>query len=180
MECIIDIFTLNNYILRYVKLSSLLTYHPDMLITEIERIFETKDQQQIEMMARQILTQGRSHALMQNLSQHADEFSDLLSKTDPEAKDYLALVYILAEHLKEIKEGACACSIIQKAMYNSPERLSGILEVLDERFIEKEYSIVIYSKCLACSKEYVSKTIDSGFGQKVLWNERPFKSQTSL
>jgi hypothetical protein len=78
----------------------------------------------------------------------------------------------LAEHLKEIKEGACACSIIKKAMYNRPERLNGILEVLDEEFIVKEYCIIIYSKCLACSKEYESKTLDSGFGQKVIWNER--------
>ena len=143
-----------------------------MLITEIEKIFKTGDQQQIEMMARRILTQGRSHSFMQDLSQYAEEFSDLLSKTDPEAKDYLALVYILAEHLKEIKEGACACSIIQKAMYNDPERLNGILEILNERFIVEEYGIVIYSKCLACGKEYKSKTLDSGFGQKVIWNER--------
>ena len=142
-----------------------------MLITEIEKIFKTGDQQQIEMMARRILTQGRSHSFMQDLSQYAEEFSDLLSKTDPEAKDYLALVYILAEHLKEIKEGACACSIIQKAMYNDPERLNGILEILNERFIVEEYGIVIYSKCLACGKEYKSKTLDSGFGQKVIWNE---------
>ena len=143
-----------------------------MLITEIEKIFKTGDQQQIEMMARRILTQGRSHSFMQDLSQYAEEFSDLLSKTDPEAKDYLALVYILAEHLKEIKQGACACSIIQKAMYNTPERLNGILEILNERFIVEEYGIVIYSKCLACGKEYKSKTLDSGFGQKVIWNER--------
>jgi hypothetical protein len=144
-----------------------------MLITEIEKIFKTGDQQQIEMMARGILMHGRSHAFMQDLSQYAEEFSDLLSKTDPEAKDYLALVYILAEHLKEIKEGACACSVIQKAMYNSPERLNGILKVLDERFIVEEYCIIIYSKCLACSKDYESKTFDSGLGQKVIWNERP-------
>jgi len=143
-----------------------------MLITEIEKIFKTGDQQQIEMMARRILTQGRSHAYMQDLSQYAEEFNDRLSKTDPEAKDYLALVYILAEHLKEIKEGACACSIIQKAMYNDPKRLEGILEVLDERFIVEEHCIVIYSKCFACSKNYESKTFDSGFGQKVIWNER--------
>ena len=143
-----------------------------MVINEIEKIFKTGDQQQIEMMARRILTQGRSHSFMQDLSQYAEEFSDLLSKTDPEAKDYLALVYILAEHLKEIKEGACACSIIQKAMYNDPKRLEGILEVLDERFIVEEHCIVIYSKCFACSKNYESKTFDSGFGQKVIWNER--------
>ena len=143
-----------------------------MRITEIEKIFKTGDQQQIEMMARRILTQGRSHAFMRDLSQYAEEFNDLLSKTDPEAKDYLALVYILAEHLKEIKEGACACSIIKKAMYNVPERLNGILEVLDERFIVEEYSEIIYSKCLACGKEYESKTFESGFGQKVIWNER--------
>jgi hypothetical protein len=144
-----------------------------MLITEIEKIFKTRDQQQIEMMARRILTQGRSHTFMQDLSQYAEQFNDLLSKTDPEAKDYLALVYILAEHLKEIKEGVCPCSIIHKPMYNSPERLNGILEVLDERFIAKEYCIIIYSKCLACSKEYESKTFESVFGQKVIWNELP-------
>jgi hypothetical protein len=144
-----------------------------MLITEIEKIFETGDQQQIEMMARRILTQGRSHTFMQDLSQYAEHFNALLSKTDPEAKDYLALVYILAEHLKEIKEGACPCSIIQKPMYNSPERLNGILEVLDERFIVEKYCIIIYSKCLACSKAYESRTFESGFGQKVIWNERP-------
>lgn len=143
-----------------------------MHITEIEKIFKTGDQQQIEMLARGILTKGRSHAFIQDLSQYAEEFSDLLSKIDPEAKDYLALVYILAEHLKEIKEGACACSIVHKAMYNTPDRLSGILEVLDERFIIEEYSIIIHSKCLACGKEYESKTFDSGFGQKVVWNER--------
>ena len=143
-----------------------------MLITEIEKTFKTGDQQQIEMMARGILTHGRSHAFMQDLSRYAEEFSNLLSKTDPEAKDYLTLVYILAEHLKEIKQGACACSIIQKAMYNTPERLNGILEILDERFIEEEYCIIIDSKCLACSKAYESKTVDSGFGQKVIWTER--------
>ena len=145
-----------------------------MLITEIEKIFKTGDQQQIEMMARRILTRGRSHTFMQDLSQYAEQFNDLLSKTDPEAKDYLALVYILAEHLKEIKEGACPCSIIQKAVYNNPGRLNGILEVLDERFIVQEYCTIIYSRCLACCKEYESKTFESGFGQKVIWNERPF------
>ncbi|RZK24543.1 MAG: hypothetical protein EOO43_07435 [Flavobacterium sp.] len=144
-----------------------------MVITEIEKIFKTGNQQQIEMMARRILTQGRSHMFMQDLSQYAVQFNDLLSKTDPEAKDYLALVHILAEHLKEIKEGACPCSIIQKAMYNNPERLNGILEVLDERFIVEEYCIIIYSKCLACSKEYESKILESGLGQTVIWNERP-------
>lgn len=144
-----------------------------MDIIEIRKIFNTGDQQEIEMMARKILVHGRSHEYMQGLSHYADEFNKLLSITNPEDKDYLALVYILAEHLKDIKNGDCACSIVKKPMYNSPERLGGILEVLDEKPDIDKYSINVHSRCLACGKEYVSTAVESGFGQKVIWNEQP-------
>jgi hypothetical protein len=144
-----------------------------MDIIEIRKIFNTGDQQQMEMMARIILVNGRSHEYMQRLSHYADEFKELLSMTDPESKDYLALVYILAEHLKEVNNGACACSIVKKPMYNSPERLSGILEILDEKLNVDNYGISVHCRCLACGKEYDSTTVESGFGQKVIWNERP-------
>jgi hypothetical protein len=142
-----------------------------MHITEIRRIFATRDKRQIEMMARKILTQGRSHAYMHELRQYANEFNDLLSITAPADKEYLALVYILAEHLKELNRGACACSIIYKPMYNSPERLGGILEILHEKFIAEDYCIYMRSRCLACRNEYESKNYESGFGQKVIWSE---------
>jgi hypothetical protein len=144
-----------------------------MNIIEIRKIFNTGNQQQIEMMARNILVHGRSHEYMQRLSHCADEFNHLLSVTNPEDKDYLALVYILAEHLKEIKNGACACSIVKKPMYNSPERLGGILEVLDEKLDVENYGICVHSRCLACGNEYKSTTVESGFGQKVIWKEAP-------
>jgi hypothetical protein len=144
-----------------------------MDMIEIRKIFNTGNQQQIEMMARNILVHGRSHEYMQRLSHYADEFKELLSMTNPESKDYLALVYILAEHLKEVNNGACACSIVKKPMYNSPERLSGILEILDEKTDVKNYGIRVHSRCLACSKDYESTTVESGFGQKVIWNDLP-------
>ena len=147
-----------------------------MDIIEIRKIFNTRDQQQIEMMARNILVHGRSHEYMQSLSHYADEFKELLSMTNPESKDYLALVYILAEHLKEVNNGACACSIVKKPMYNSPERLGGILEILDEKPEVENYGIRVHSRCLACSNEYESTTVDSGFGQKVIWNDLPHAS----
>lgn len=144
-----------------------------MDIIEIRKIFNTGDQQQIEQMARNILVHGRSHEYMRRLSHIADEFNDLLSMTNPESKDYLALVYILAEHLKEVNNGACACSIVKKPMYNSPERLSGILEILDEKTDVENYGIRVHSRCLACGKAYESTTVESGFGQKVIWNDFP-------
>lgn len=144
-----------------------------MDIIGIRNIFNTGDQQQIEMMARTILVNGRSHDDMQSLSRYADEFNHLLSTTNPKDKDYLALVYILAEHLKEMNNGACACSIVKKPMYNSPERLSGILEILGEKPEVENYGIRVHSRCLACGKEYESIMVESGFGQKVIWNERP-------
>jgi len=146
----------------------------NMDIIEIRKIFSTGDQQKIEMMARNILVHGRSHEYMQRLSRYADEFNNLLSMTNPEDKDYLALVYILAEHLKEVNNGACACSIIKKPMYNSPERLSGILEVLDENTDVENYGIRVHSRCLACGKAYESITVESGFGQKVIWDDLPY------
>ena len=142
-----------------------------MTIAEILKTLEKGDQQQLELMARGILTNGRSHEDMKDLSHYADEFNDLLSRIDAEDQDYLALVFILSEHLNEIKSGACACSIIQKPMYNSPERLIGILEILDETFVAKDYAVCIHSRCLACGKEYESKMLDSGFGQKVIWSD---------
>ena len=144
-----------------------------MDIIEIRKIFNTGNRQQTEMMARSILVNGRSHEDMQNLSTHAGEFNDLLLTTSPKDKDYLALVYILAEHLQEIKNGACACSIIKKAMFNSPGRLGGILETLDEKWDAQNYNLRVHSRCLACGKEYESTEVESGFGQKVIWKERP-------
>ena len=147
-----------------------------MNIIEIRKIFNNGDRQQIEMMARNILVHGRSHEDMQRLSHYADEFKELLSMTDPENKDYLALVYLLAEHLKEVNNGACACSIVKKPMYNSPERLSGILEILDEKQDDENYGVHVHTKCLACSKEYESTAVESGFGQKVIWKDLPYAS----
>lgn len=147
-----------------------------MDIIEIREIFNTGDQQQIEMMARNILVHGRSHEYMQRLSHYAEEFKELLSMTNHESNEYLALVYILAEHLKEVDNGACACSIVKKPMYNSPERLSGILEILDEKPDAENYGIRVRTRCLACSKTYESTTVESGFGQKVIWNDLPHAS----
>jgi len=120
-------------------------------------------------MARGILVHGRSHHYMQELSKHAKKFSDLLSKTAMEDRDYFALVYILAEHLQDICEGACACSIIEKPMFNSPDRLDGILQILGEQINPVYNSLSVHSKCLACGSEYLAEVVDSGFGQKVLW-----------
>jgi|GEM_PF-5869381 len=147
-----------------------------MDIIEIRKIFNTGDQQQIELMARNILVHGRSHEYMQNISYYADGINILLSMTNPESKDYLALVYILAEHLKEVNNGACACSIVKKPMYNSPERLSGILEILDEKPDVKNYVVRVHSRCLACGRAYESTTVESGFGQKVIWKDLPHAS----
>ena len=141
-----------------------------MDIIEIENIFKSGDRQKIEMMARNILVHGRTHEYMKELSQHADKFNYLLSKSDTNDKDYLALVYILAEHLREIENGVCACTIVDKPMFNSPDRLKGILAILDEKVDKVEYSIWTHSKCLQCGKEYESKQVESGFGQKVIWN----------
>jgi hypothetical protein len=148
-----------------------------MTISDIRRIFATQDRQQMERMARKILTQNRTHEYMHELSQYANEFSDLLSRNAEADKDYLALVYILAEHLKEIESGACACSIIYKPMYNSPERLGGILEILDEKLLTEDYAIYTHTRCLACGKEFESKCYESGLGQKVVWGE--YKPATS-
>ena len=142
-----------------------------MNITEVRKTLNHGDKQQLELMARGILTYGRSHQYMNDLSCYANEFNDLLSRLNGEDKDYLALLYLLVEHLNEIKSGSCACSIVKKPMYNSPERLVGILEILDETFIPKDYSLRIHSRCLACGKEYESKMVESGFGQKVIWSE---------
>jgi hypothetical protein len=142
-----------------------------MQIEEIRKVFDFGDKQQVEMMARGILTRGRTHVYMHDLSKSAKEFNDLLRANYPHEKDHLALVYILAEHLIEIRNGACACSIVYKPMYNSPDRLAGILEILTENFNNKEYCIFVHSRCLACGKEYESKTFESGFGQKVIWAE---------
>ena len=148
----------------------------NMDIIEIRKIFNTGDQQQIEVMARNILVHGLSHEYIQRLSHYAGEFKELLSMTHPESKDYLALVYILAEHLKDVNNGACACSIVKKPMYNSPERLSGILEILDEKTDVENYGISVRSKCLACGKAYESTTVESGFGEKVIWKDLPHAS----
>jgi hypothetical protein len=74
------------------------------------------------------------------------------------------LVYILAGHLDEINNGACAYSIVKKPMYNIPERLSGILEILGEKPDIENYGIRVHSKCLACGKEDESITVESWFG----------------
>ena len=142
-----------------------------MNIAEIRKTLRHGDNQQLELMAREILCRGRSHEYMKDLSRYANEFDDLLLRIGAEDQDYLALVYILAGHLIEIRSGICACSIIQKPMYNSPERLGGILEIIGEKFVKKDYSVHTHSRCLACGKEYESKTVESGFGQKVIWSE---------
>lgn len=142
-----------------------------MNINEIEEIFLLGDRQKIEMMARNLLCHGRTHNYMQELSRHAEKISSLLSATNPEDKEYLTLVYMLSEHLNEINEGSCPCSIVEKSMFNSPDRLEGILKILEEKIDLKEYSIWCHSKCLSCGKEYESKQVESGFGQKVIWNE---------
>jgi hypothetical protein len=142
-----------------------------MDIVEIEKIFKSENRQKIEMMARNILVHGRTHKYMQELSQHSERFNYLLSTTAPEDKKYLSLVYILAEHLNEINRGACPCSIVEKPMFNSPDRLQGIMKIMDKKINYAEYSIWVHSKCLSCRKEYESKMVESGFGQKVIWNE---------
>lgn len=142
-----------------------------MEIEDIRKVFDTGDKQQVEMMARGILTRGRSHEYMHDLSKYAKEFHELLLANYPYERDYLALVHILAEHLIEISNGACACSIVFKPMYNSPNRLAGILEILTENFKKEEYCILVNSRCLACGREYESKTFESGFGEKVTWAE---------
>jgi hypothetical protein len=140
---------------------------------EIASIVSTSDIRQIEMMARHILVNGRSHQDMQQLSRHADEFGTLLATTNPADRDYLALVYILADHLHDIQQGACPCSIIGKPMYNSPDRLTGILEIIEEEVNLQKYDDRIKSRCLACHREYESVTTESGFGQNVTWKELP-------
>ncbi len=142
-----------------------------MDITEIEEIFQLGDRQKIEMMARKILCNGRTHNYMQELSRYAEKFNSLLSTTNPGEKEYLTLVSILCEHLNEINKGSCPCSIVEKSMFNSPDRLEGILKILDEKIDPEEYSIWWHSKCLSCGKKYESKQVESGFGQKVIWNE---------
>lgn len=143
-----------------------------MDIAEVRKTLYHGDKEELEMMARAILTHGRSHQYMKDLSHYANEFNDLILRLNGEDKDYLALVYLLAEHLNEIKSGSCACAIVQKPMYNSPERLSGILEILEETLINKDYSVCIHSRCLACGKEYKYSMVESGFGQKVIWSVR--------
>ena len=103
---------------------------------------------------------------MRSLSKHATEYYILVANY-PNERDYLALVYILAKHLVEINNGVGACSTVYKPTYNSPDRLAGILKILTENFIEKECCLLVHSRCLACKKEYESKTYESGFGQKV-------------
>ncbi|TDO23796.1 hypothetical protein CLV32_0081 [Pedobacter duraquae] len=147
-----------------------------MNIAEILKTLNNGTRQQLELMARTILTRGRSHADMKELSRHASEFNDKLLRIENKDQDYLALLFILAQHLNEINLGSCACSIVEKPMYNSPERLEGILEILSETFNEKEYAVCIHSRCLACGKEYESKMVDSGFGQKVIWKEKVQRS----
>jgi hypothetical protein len=140
-------------------------------ITEIETVFQSGNRQQIEMMARNILVHGRSHRQMHELSRHAEKFSRLLATTNPADRDYLALVYIMAQHLIDICHGACACSIVYQPMFNSPDRLTGILEVIEEEFDLVNYVDRVYSKCLHCGKKYESVMMESGFGQKVVWKE---------
>jgi hypothetical protein len=144
-----------------------------MDIAEILNTLHNGDHQQLELMARAILTRGRSHAYMRDLSAYAAEFANVLSRIEFEDRDYLALVYILAEHLNDIKSGACACSIVHKPMYNSPERMDGILEILSETFVAKTYVVYIHSKCLACGTAYESQMVESGHGQKVIWKTYP-------
>lgn len=142
-----------------------------MDIAVILETLQNGTRQELELMARAILTRGRSHGDMKELSRHASEFNDKLLRIENKDQDYLALLFILTEHLNEINLGSCACSIVEKPMYNSPERLEGIVEILSETFNEKEYAICIHSRCLACGKEYESKMVDSGFGQKVIWKQ---------
>ena len=56
-------------------------------------------------------------------------------------------------------------------MFNSPDRLTGILEIIEEEFDLVKYANKVHSKCLNCGKEYESVMMESGFGQKVVWKE---------
>lgn len=143
-----------------------------MKIEEIEAEFLSDDPQRIEMMARGILCKGRTHEFINNLSIYAERFNELLQQTSPSDRSYLALVYILGEHLTEVKNGKCACSIVKKDMFNSPERLCGILEIIEEEFNEEEYSHWVLSRCSSCGKTYESKEVEWGHGRNVFWNAR--------
>ena len=109
---------------------------------------------------------------MHDLSVHAERFNEFLRQTDPKDQDYLALVYILGEHLTDIKNGICACSIVTKDMYNAPEDLNGILEIIETDAGTEAYPHRVVSKCLGCGKTYESKEVEWGHGQKVYWTER--------
>lgn len=143
-----------------------------MKIEDIENEFYSGDRQRIEMMARKILSGSRSHEFMKYLSGYAIRFNELLQRTNPDDKDYLSLVYILAKHLTEIKNGKCACTIVNMDMFNSPSRLHGILEIVEEEFNEEEYSHSVVSKCISCGNIYDSKEVEWGFGRKVFWSLR--------
>ncbi len=142
-----------------------------MNIEDIESEFLPGDRQRIEMMARGILCKGRTHEFVKDLSTHAERFNELVEQTNPNDKSYLALVYILGQHLTEVKNGKCACSIVKKDMFNSPDRLEGILEIIEESFNKEEYSHSVLSRCLSCGRNYESKEVEWGHGRKVFWNE---------
>jgi len=141
-----------------------------MKIEDIENEFLSGDRQRIEMMARGILCNGRTHKFINDLSLHAEHFNELLKKTNSSDRSYLALVYILGRHLTGVKNGKCACSIVREDMFNSPSRLEGILEIMEESFNKEEYSHTVLSRCLSCGRKYESKEVECGHGRRVLWN----------
>ncbi|EOX4300446.1 hypothetical protein ACPF4X_003364 [Vibrio cholerae] len=136
----------------------------------VEIALNSGDIQEIELMARAVLG-NLTHQQVAKLSEHSVRFHSLLLSTDPNDKEYLALVYILGEYLKEVQNGKCACTIVNKSMFNCPERLSGILDILEQRFDSKTYTTWTHSKCRSCGSEYESERLPSGFGERVLWSK---------
>lgn len=141
-------------------------------IEEIDAEFGSGDIRRMEMIARRILCAGRTHEFMKNLSSYADRFNEILRQTSPGDRSYLALPFILVEHLTEVKNGKCACSIVKKDMFNSPEELSGIVEIIDVEINERDDSRGVLSRCLSCGKTYESKEVEWGHGRKVFWTLR--------
>ena len=130
--------------------------------------FETKNLRSIEMMAREIICSSYSHELIKNLSAFHNEFRAELLKTDQKEKEYLALVYILAEVLDEVHNGSCPCIIVKKKCYNSPSRLKNIF--LTVCVNPEPYAEEYKCTCTLCGKEYFAQEQESGFGSRVYWS----------
>jgi len=139
-----------------------------MIIDNVISAFQTGDRQTIEMMARNIL-QTLEHESISELSFSHKVFRKHLTETNQSDMEYLSLVYILAEYIEEIKEGRCTCSIVEKKMYNSPERLKGIFnsEVIDPKPYFEDYSCI----CRTCGSKYLAQIRPKGHGETVIWNK---------